>query len=120
MSGYRPCILVSHYTPVILESPYAGDVDRNMRYLSACIQHSLLCAEAPFASHLMYTQALDDGDPRQREIGIKAGLAWGMLAVMVVVYEDLGISSGMQMGIDNALKNGKPLQYRKIGHGWDV
>lgn len=47
---------------VILESPYAGEIDRNIRYARACVRDSLLRGESPIASHLLYTQSgiLDD------------------------------------------------------------
>lgn len=48
---------------VIIESPYAGDVDRNLEYLRAAMRDCLKRGEAPFASHALYTQpgVLDDG-----------------------------------------------------------
>ena len=66
---------------VILESPYAGDVERNVAYARACLRDSLLRGEAPIASHLLYTQpgVLDDQIPEERQMGIDAGLAWGMM-----------------------------------------
>lgn len=49
---------------VIVESPYAGDIERNMRYLRACLADCLRRGEAPFASHAIYTQpgVLDDSE----------------------------------------------------------
>lgn len=44
--------------------------------------------EAPYASHLLYTQMLDDTIPAERELGIKAGFAWGD-GVRRVYYSDL-------------------------------
>lgn len=101
---------------VILESPYAGDVDRNLRYLRACLKDSLARGEAPFASHAIYTQpgVLDDGKPEERVAGIAAGFAWGAVADATVVYEDLGVSRGMHYGIDDAAKAGRPVEYRKL------
>lgn len=89
---------------VILESPYAGNVDRNLAYARACLRDSLNRGEAPIASHLLYTQAgvLNDDEPAQREQGIAAGLAWQSVADAIVVYTDLGTSSGMQRAIDIA------------------
>lgn len=71
--------------------------------------------EAPIASHLLYTQVLDDCDPKQRSIGIAAGLAWRRVAVASVVYEDYGVSQGMIYGISLALERGIKVEYRKIG-----
>lgn len=101
---------------VIIESPYAGDVAANVAYGQACIRDSLQHGEAPFASHLFYTQTgvLDDGKPEERRVGIAAGHAWMRLAEGVVVYMDRGISPGMQEGIAAAREMGVPVEYRKL------
>ncbi|CAB4127449.1 hypothetical protein UFOVP75_202 [uncultured Caudovirales phage] len=103
---------------VILESPYAGDVEFNVRYARACMADSLARGEAPMVSHLLYTQCLDDSIPAERKAGIEAGLAWRTAAECSVVYTDLGVSDGMQHGIDTMLAQGKPVEYRSIGGGW--
>lgn len=102
---------------VILESPYAGDIERNTAYARWCLRHSLMQGEAPIASHLLYTQPgiLDDSVPVERRWGIDAGLAWRRVAEASVVYTDLGISKGMQYGIDAAVAAGLPVEYRRIG-----
>lgn len=86
-------------TLVVLESPYAGDLVRNKAYLNACIRDSVARGEAPFASHQMYTDALDDTVPEERHAGIGAGIAWGGQASQRAVYVDLGVSKGMTLGI---------------------
>lgn len=102
---------------VILESPYAGDVERNVAYARRALRDSLLRGEAPIASHLLYTQpgVLDDDEPDERAHGIAAGLAWGAVASATVVYADHGISSGMAHGIKAATLAGRPVEYREIG-----
>lgn len=85
---------------VIIESPFAGDVKRNIEYARKCMQDSFNRGEFPFASHLLYTQCLDDTIPEQRALGINAGLEWGKHADKTVVYTDLGISKGMNYGIE--------------------
>lgn len=101
---------------VILESPYAGDVARNVAYARACLRDSLLRGEAPIASHLLYTQpgVLDDQIPEERQMGIDAGLAWGVEAEATVVYTDYGISRGMRYGIDRAHREKRPVEYRAL------
>lgn len=101
---------------VILESPYAGDVQRNIEYGRQCLRDSLLRGEAPIASHLLYTQpgVLNDEDPAERMQGMSAGLAWLESSEATIVYTDLGISSGMQHGIDMATALGKPVEYRTL------
>lgn len=102
---------------VIVESPYAGNVERNVRYARAAMRDCLLAGEVPFASHLLYTQGLDDLLPEERAIGIEAGLAWGAQADATVVYTDLGISRGMEYGIQHAGRLGRPVEYRSLP-GW--
>jgi hypothetical protein len=101
---------------VILETPYAGDIEGNLHYARACMRDCLLRGEAPFASHLLYTQTgtLDDGIEEERNLGIAAGFAWGELAQKVVVYTDKGISPGMKLGIQNAEQKGLTIEYRTM------
>jgi hypothetical protein len=101
---------------VIVESPYAGDIDRNVEYARACVRDSLARGEAPIASHLLYTQPgiLKDEVPAERQWGIDAGLAWRAVAEASVVYTDEGISKGMEYGIKAAEAAGLPVEYRSI------
>lgn len=104
---------------VILESPYAGDIERNVAYARAAMRDCLIKGDAPMASHLLYTQpgVLDDGEPEERARGIDAGLAWGAVASATVVYADLGVSRGMAEGIARAEAEGRPVEYRRL-EGW--
>lgn len=101
---------------VILESPYAGDVERNIKYARAAMRDCLLRGDAPFASHLLYTQVgiLDDAILPERALGIDAGLLWGKCAAATVVYVDHGISNGMRYGIERAIKDNRPVEYRNL------
>jgi hypothetical protein len=101
---------------VLVESPYAGDVETNVTYARACMQDCLRRGEAPLASHLLYTQVgvLDDAIPEERERGILAGLAWGRRADLTAVYTDRGITVGMQQGIAAAEALGRPIEYRTL------
>lgn len=104
---------------VILESPFAGDVNQNIKYARACVRDSLSRGEAPIASHLLYTQdgILNDCIPEERNWGIDAGLAWRAVAQASVVYTDLGISKGMEYGIAAARASGVQVEFRKLP-GW--
>ena len=101
---------------VLLKSPYAGDIERNIEYARMCMKDSFKRGEAPFASHLLYTQEgiLNDGVKQERDLGIEAGLEWGKLAELTAVYIDYGITSGMQYGIENAYRNNRAVEFRKI------
>lgn len=101
---------------VILESPYAGDIEENVEYACACLRDSLLRGESPIASHLLYTQpgVLNDAIPEERQLGIDAGLAWKAVAHASVVYTDRGITSGMHYGIKAAQEAGIPVEFRRL------
>lgn len=101
---------------VVLESPYAGDVEENIEYARECVKDSLMRGEAPIASHLLYTQTgiLDDTIPEERTLGITAGLSWLKRADASVVYTDLGISAGMKLGIAKANSHGLEVIFRSI------
>jgi hypothetical protein len=102
---------------VILETPYAGDIEANVAFARACMRDCLKRGEAPFASHLLYTQdgILADGDPKERALGIEAGLAWGAAAEATVVYQDRGLSPGMTLGVARAKAEGRTIEYRWLG-----
>ena len=101
---------------VIIESPFAGDIETNIRYARACVRDSLMRGEAPIASHLLYTQEgiLSDDIPAERQHGIDAGLAWRAVANASVVYTDLGVSKGMEYGIAAAASAGVEVIYRTL------
>lgn len=98
---------------VVIESPLSGDLKKNIKYAKLCMLDCLTnYGEAPYASHLLYTQCLDDGNDEQRKLGMEAGFFWGNVAEKRVVYIDLGISNGMKEGIVKAQKNGQIINYR--------
>jgi hypothetical protein len=101
---------------VLIESPYAGDVTLNIKFARACMRDSLNRGEAPFAMHLLYTQEgiLDDAIPEERNWGIAAGMAWGRNAEITAVYTNLGISPGMEFGIQKAKEAGRRVVYREL------
>jgi len=99
---------------VMIESPYAGDVEQNMQYLRDALKDCLLRGEAPFASHGLYTMVLDDTKPEERKHGIEAGFAFRAVSDYTAVYTDLGISPGMVLGIEDAHLKGKPIKYRTL------
>ena len=101
---------------VILESPYAGDIERNIKYARACVRDSLLRGESPIASHLLYTQEgiLRDEVPEERQWGIYAGLAWKEVASKHVFYIDYGYSKGMEYAKKYATDSNIPIEERKI------
>ncbi len=111
---------------VYVESPFKGEnwelTARNIYYARLCVRDSLTRGEAPYASHLFFTQAgiLNDMVLEERNLGIAAGQAFGDACQLRAVYEDFGISRGMQYGIERALKLKQPLEYRKLSNLLDL
>ena len=105
----------------LIESPFRGDSHKvtrdNILYARLCVRDSVLRGEAPYASHLFYTQAgiLDDTIERERMQGINAGLAWGANAEISAFYIDRGISGGMEYGMENAENVGRRIEKRSLG-----
>lgn len=114
---------------VIVESPYNAKnedgspdwdgIEKNLQYLRAAMRDCLTRGEAPYASHALYTQkgVLDDFNDFERRFGIHAGFAWRQCASKTVIYQDLGISSGMKYGIEHAEELGHEIEYRNLA-GW--
>jgi hypothetical protein len=105
---------------VVIESPFAGDHQRNARYLDACLADCLRRGEAPFASHGLYTRpgVLDDTKPEERRLGIAAGFAWRRHADATIAYLDLGVTAGMQAGVSHSEKIGIPVEHRWLWGEW--
>lgn len=99
---------------VAIESPLAGDFARNIRYARLCCLDALNRGESPYASHLFFTQFLDDRDRGHRRAGIAAGDCWNNAADYVAVYTDLGVSAGMRGGIMRAEAESQAIHYRKL------
>ena len=106
---------------VVIESPYAGatpeEIAANETYARRAMFDCLQRGEAPYASHLLYTQpgVLRDHDAGERKLGMAAGWHWMRRSDAVVVYQDHGISDGMAAGIGRAAGLGVPIEYRNIG-----
>lgn len=101
---------------VIIESPFAGDIESNIAYARKCVADSVHRGEAPICSHLLFPQVLDDDIPGERALGIEAGLAWYRVADKCVVYADRGWSNGMRQGVARATACGVEVEVRNIEH----
>lgn len=103
---------------VIVESPYRATpyytAEQHRLYLLNAMQDCLERGEAPFASHHLLPEILDDDDPVARALGIKVGLNWGIHADLIAVYGDFGIGEGMKDAIEHWTKLGKRIEWRKL------
>lgn len=80
--------------------------------------HCLSRGDAPFVSHLLYTQVLDDSRPDHRRRGIVAGLAMGDTCEERWFFTDLGMSTGMREGQKRAIACNQKHRTIKIGDDW--
>lgn len=104
---------------VIIESPYAGtpaEISKNEHYARSAIVDCLIRGEIPIASHLLYTQPgiLDDTQSAQRRLGIEAGLITGKICTKSVCYIDMGITKGMEEGLERAKNEGRSFEKRSL------
>lgn len=103
--------------PVVLETPFAGNVEANIRYARKCMHDMLQRGEAPYASHLLYTQdgVLDDTIPEERTLGIEAGFAWKHIpGVHTVFYLDKGMSAGMELALAYITEHRMSYEFRRF------
>lgn len=104
----------SEWPVVIVESPFAGDIEGNRQYaIEACLD-CFRRSEIPFASHLIYPQMLDELEQSQRNLGIHAGYAFWKVASKIVFYIDRGMSSGMQVAKERAIFMNIPYEERRL------
>jgi len=83
--------------PIVIESPYAGDVERHLIYLGFCMLDCLRRGETPYSSHGLLTRILDDNKPEERALGIQAGIDMAEFIGKAAFYLDLGFTPGMSI-----------------------
>lgn len=107
---------------IVIESPLSSPSPegraRNIVYAKAAMRFVINLGHAPFASHLLYTQVLDDADPEQRDIGIRAGLALGGALDERWFFLDFGMSQGMHLGLDAADRYMQATRKINLGDDW--
>lgn len=94
---------------VYIASPFAGDMEQNIEAARSYCLEAIERGVTPVAPHLIYTQFLDDGDPAQRNTGMRAGLE------LLSRCDELWvcgpeISTGMQREIQFAKGLGIPIR----------
>jgi len=70
--------------------------------------------ETPLCGHLLYPQILNDDLLEERALGIQMHLELVHLAKIIKVYDNFGVSDGMQQAIDLAKKHQYEIEYRSI------
>ena len=100
---------------VIIESPYAGDTATHIYYAREACKDALRRGEHPFASHLLYTQFLDDRSERERVLGISFGYYFWSGASHFAFYTDNGWSPGMKTALHRCIDDAYgPIHLRSI------
>lgn len=114
---------------VIVESPYAGNVEANLAYARQACRDCIDRGETPFASHLLFPQFLDDSDEGERHCGINRGLEIGqafyqartrskvlptLFTAQVAFYLDMGWSRGMEAALEFWTELGMRCEIRRI------
>lgn len=95
---------------IYVASPYAGDIEKNVRYAQDACRAVLLAGAHPYAPHLYITNILRDDVPEEREQGLKTGLAFLTVCDELWVFGPR-ISKGMAGEIAEAERLGKPIRY---------
>lgn len=94
---------------VYMCSPYAGDIESNIRFAKAACHYAMEQDCAPVAVHLLYPLLLNDAIPSERKTGIRMGLR--VLASCEELWICGGhISSGMRCEIAEAKRLGIPIR----------
>jgi len=102
-------------TGVVIESPYLGGLPAAVTYARLALLDAYRRLETPHASHLLGPQVLDDKSEDDRNLGMAAGWRPYDLGARCAVYIDLGITRGMQHGIEYAKKCRRAVEYRSFG-----
>lgn len=94
---------------VYICSPFAGDIENNLRFARAACHYAADHGCTPLAVHLLYPQILNDADPVEREVGIQMGLR------VLASCDELWIcgeriSQGMSSEIAEARRLGIPIR----------
>lgn len=91
--AYRPMVYIC--------SPYSGDVAGNVENARRYSRFTFEQGYIPIAPHLLFTQFLDDNNPREREMGMHFGNVLMSQCREVWVFGDT-ISPGMDAEIRRA------------------
>lgn len=102
LRAFRPIVYIC--------SPYAGDIENNT---AAARRYSRFAVESgyiPIAPHLLFPQFLNDGDPKERELGLFFGNAILSKCAEMWVFGER-ISEGMEAEIKRATWKGHRIRY---------
>lgn len=102
LRAFRPIVYIC--------SPYAGDVDKNIKAARVYSRFATVKGYIPFTPHLLFPQFLNDNNPKERELGLFFGNALMSKCSEVWVFGDT-ISAGMDAEIKRARWKNYRLRY---------
>ena len=113
LRAFRPIVYIC--------SPYAGDVEANVEAARKYSRFAVEQGRIPIAPHLLFTQFLNDANPRERQLGLFFGNAIMSKCSEVWVFGS-NISSGMEAEIKRARWKNYRLRYfttdcEEVPHG---
>lgn len=113
---------------VVLESPFSGDIARNVAYAQRAMFDARSRKEIVIAPHLLWTQHhqapghfVSDYDAKydvphgDRDVSLQQIHTLRTMAKRVVFYMDYGMSSGMKDGMEQCVKENLPYETRVLG-----
>lgn len=95
---------------IYIASPYAGDVEANVAFAKLACRYAISQGHTPIAVHLLYPQMLDDGNPAERELGLRLGHRVLRSCDELWACGDR-FSSGMRREIEEANTLGVPVHW---------
>lgn len=99
------------FRPVVyICSPYAGDVETNVKAAQRYSRFAVDSGYLPIAPHLLFPQFMDDSNPKERELAVFFGNVLMSKCAELWVFGDL-ISSGMAAEIDRAKRKNYAIRY---------
>ena len=75
-------------------APLGGNIEENLKKVKTYTAYALRCGTAPVVPHF-YAECLDDNNPKDREIGLAAGMSLLWLCDEVWVFGDT-VTDGMR------------------------
>lgn len=99
------------FRPIVyICSPYAGDVETNVQKARRYCRFAVDKGYIPIAPHLLFTQFLNDDNPKERQLGIFFGNAVMSKCSEMWVFGE-HISNGMEAEIKRAKWKNYRLRY---------
>ena len=95
---------------VYICSPYAGDIENNIKAAQVYSRAAVDAGYIPIAPHLLFPQFLDDSVPQERELGMFFGNVLMSKCSELWVCGNT-VSSGMSAEIKRAKRKGYTVRY---------